>query len=99
MISIEARNEDVILAGSRWLPTDTTCALLIMHTGSGPADRDNDVLFPPIRDQLLANGIAVASFDKRGGGESTGRWSEADIPTQATDLAALVTAVQDQPSP
>jgi hypothetical protein len=41
-----------------------------MHPGSGPSDRDNDVLFPPIRDALLAAGIAVCSFDKRGAGES-----------------------------
>jgi pimeloyl-ACP methyl ester carboxylesterase len=96
MIAIEARHDDVILAGSLWQPTGTPRALLVMHPGSGPSDRDNDVLFPPIREVLLANGIAVSSFDKRGVGESTGSWLEADILTQATDLAASVAAVQDQ---
>lgn len=56
-----------------------------MHPGSGPSDRHNDVLFPPIREHLLTAGIAVASFDKRGVGGSTGRWQEAAIAEQAAD--------------
>jgi pimeloyl-ACP methyl ester carboxylesterase len=56
-----------------------------MHPGSGPSDRDNDVFFPPIREHLLAAGIAVSSFDKRGVGGSTGRWQEAAIDEQASD--------------
>lgn len=61
-----------------------------MVPGSGPSDRHNDVLFPPIREHLVANGIAVASFDKRGVGESTGDWLTAGIVEQADDaLAAL----------
>ena len=61
-----------------------------MHPGSGPSDRDNDTYFPVIRDQLLAAGIAVASFDKRGVGGSTGDWQDAGIAEQADDVAAVV---------
>ena len=50
-----------------------------MHPGSGPSDRDNDVLFPPIREHLLGAGIAVCSFDKRGVGGSAGSWLEAGL--------------------
>jgi uncharacterized protein len=65
-----------------------------MHPGSGPSDRHNDVLFPPIREHLLRAGFAVCSFDKRGVGGSTGRWQEAGIVDQADDLLACVAALR-----
>ena len=65
-----------------------------MHPGSGPSDRDNDVLFPPIREHLLGAGIAVCSFDKRGVGGSGGSWLEAGIPEQADDLLASLSVFQ-----
>lgn len=82
---LTARNGTVSLAGSLWLPQADPTATVLMHPGSGPSDRHNDVLFPPIREHLLAAGIAVASFDKRGVGGSTGRWQEAAIDDQASD--------------
>lgn len=91
---ITASNGEVTLAGSLWEPDTDAAALLLMHPGSGPADRDNDVLFPPIRRALLADGIAVCSFDKRGVGGSGGSWLTADIPTQAGDLAVALSAVR-----
>jgi pimeloyl-ACP methyl ester carboxylesterase len=70
-----------------------------MHPGSGPSDRDNDVFFPPIREHLLAAGIAVASFDKRGVGASGGDWTEAAIGEQADDaLASLAVVRGDLPT-
>lgn len=87
------------LAGELWMPAGPAAgsargepprAAVLMVPGSGPSDRHNDVLFPPIREHLVANGIAVASFDKRGVGESTGDWLTAGIVEQADDaLAAL----------
>ena len=83
------RSGDVELAGSWWEPA-APIATLLMHPGSGPSDRDNETYFPAIRDQLLAAGIAVASFDKRGVGGSTGDWQDAGIAEQAEDVAAVV---------
>lgn len=80
-----ARNGDVMLAGTLWLPPGEVATTVLMHPGSGPSDRHNDVFFPPIREHLLAAGIAVSSFDKRGVGGSTGRWQEAGIVEQAAD--------------
>ncbi|MGH8860336.1 MAG: alpha/beta hydrolase family protein [Jatrophihabitantaceae bacterium] len=75
------------LAGSVWLPaTVPPCGVVLMHPGSGPSDRDNDELFPPIRAALLATGVAVCSYDKRGVGGSSGRWQDAGIDRQADDL-------------
>jgi uncharacterized protein len=87
------RNGEVALAGSLWLPEGQPSATVLMHPGSGPSDRDNDVFFPPIRAHLLEAGIAVSSFDKRGVGESTGRWQEAGIVEQAADASACLEAL------
>ena len=84
-----ARGE-LSLAGSLWLPADEPDAVVLMHPGSGPADRDNDVYFPPIREHLLGRKIAVCSFDKRGVGGSTGRWTDAGISEQADDARACL---------
>ncbi len=84
---------DVLLAGAVWLPQRDAVATLLMHPGSGPSDRDNDVYFPPIREHLLAAGIAVSSFDKRGVGGSTGQWQDAGIVEQADDLLACLAAL------
>ena len=89
---IQADSAGVRLAGSVWMPAGGAAAGLLMHPGSGPSDRDNDVFFPPIRERLLAAGIAVCSFDKRGVGGSSGRWQEAGIAAQADDLVAALAA-------
>jgi hypothetical protein len=88
------RNGDVELAGSLWLPAGSPAATVLMHPGSGPSDRDNDVFFPPIREHLLASGIAVCSFDKRGVGGSTGSWLDAGIEAQADDAIACLEALR-----
>jgi uncharacterized protein len=87
-------NGDVVLAGSLWLPEKWSDVTVLMHPGSGPSDRDNDVFFPPIRQHLLEAGIAVASFDKRGVGGSTGHWQEAAIVEQASDAISCLEALR-----
>ncbi len=95
---IEADSGDVRLAGTLWRPAGEAVAGVLMHPGSGPSDRNNDVLFPPIREHLLEAGIAVCSFDKRGVGGSGGSWLEAGIAEQADDLLAGL-AVFESESP
>ncbi len=85
---LSVRNGEVVLAGTLWLPAPEPRAIVLMHPGSGPSDRDNDVFFPPIREHLLGEGIGVCSFDKRGVGGSTGSWREAAIEAQASDALA-----------
>ena len=84
--------DGVVLTGSLWTPdaAATSGALVAMRSGSGPSDRDDDVLFPPIREAILELGVAVCSFDKRGAGVSGGSWLRVDIATQAADLTACV---------
>jgi pimeloyl-ACP methyl ester carboxylesterase len=92
------RSGDVSLAGSLFVPAGNVASTVLMHPGSGPSDRDNDVYFPPIREHLLEAGIAVCSFDKRGVGASTGRWKDAAIIEQADDLLACHAALLSDPS-
>jgi pimeloyl-ACP methyl ester carboxylesterase len=68
-----------------------------MVPGSGPSDRDNDVYFPAVRAGLLERGIAAASFDKRGVGESTGDWRDTDAAQQASDVAAQLACLRETP--
>jgi pimeloyl-ACP methyl ester carboxylesterase len=89
------RHRKVSLAGSLWRPGGDAVATVLMHPGSGPSDRDNDVYFPPIREHLLAHGITVCSFDKRGVGGSTGRWQDAGIVEQADDVLACIRSLLD----
>jgi pimeloyl-ACP methyl ester carboxylesterase len=83
-----------MLTGTLWLPPGEPDVTVLMHPGSGPSDRDNDVFFPPIRRHLLAAGIGVSSFDKRGVGSSTGRWQEAAIVEQASDVICCLELLQ-----
>jgi uncharacterized protein len=93
-VEIEADSGGVRLAGSIWRPAGDAVAGVLMHPGSGPSDRDNDVFFPPIREHLLEAGIAVCSFDKRGVGGSAGSWLDAGIAEQADDVLAGLAAFE-----
>jgi uncharacterized protein len=95
-LEIAADLGGVRLAGTLWSPPGAAVAGVLMHPGSGPSDRDNDVLFPPIREHLLGAGIAVCSFDKRGVGGSTGSWLDAGIAEQADDLLAALAVFQSE---
>ncbi len=86
------------LAGTLYLPDGPPIAAIVMVPGSGPTHRDNDTYFPPIRDGLLAAGIAVASFDKRGVGGSEGDWRDTDPARQAGDVAAQLARVRQEAS-
>ena len=87
-------HEGVVLSGSLWLPDRAPRSAIVMHPGSGPSDRHNDVYFPPIRALLLNAGHAVASFDKRGVGQSTGSLTTTSVDQQAGDLLACAAVVR-----
>ena len=88
---------EVTLAGTLWLPGGPgPHPGMVMVGGSGPSDRDNDVLFPPIRAHLLGAGFAVLSYDKRGVGGSSGNWLTSTYGDLASDAAAAVHLLRDQ---
>jgi uncharacterized protein len=95
---IRFHNGAVMLAGTLWAPDAAAPSPgVVMVGGSGPSDRHNDTLFPPIREQLVGAGIAVLSYDKRGVGESSGSWMTCGYDALAGDVAAAVAALREQP--
>lgn len=67
---------------------------VILITGSGPQNRDEELLghkpFLVLSDYLTRNGIAVLRFDDRGIGASTGDFKTATSADFATDVEAGV---------
>lgn len=94
---VTVTNDDVTLAGTIWLPDANPQGGVVMHPGSGASDRHNGGYFTPIRSALVEGGYAVASFDKRGVGESSGHWQDAPIETQARDMLAGAARLTEQP--
>jgi pimeloyl-ACP methyl ester carboxylesterase len=91
-------NGAVTLAGSVAVPDrGAPCPGVVMVGGSGPSDRNNDTLFPPIREALVRAGIAVLSYDKRGVGESSGAWLDATMDDLAADSVAALDLLRTQP--
>lgn len=96
-LELRATNGELVLAGTLHPPDGEPRATVLMVPGSGPSDRDNDVYFPAIRAGLLDRGIAAASFDKRGVGESAGHWCDTDAGQQASDVSAQLACLRDMP--
>jgi uncharacterized protein len=96
-LELRATSGELTLAGTLHLPDGEPRATVLMVPGSGPSDRDNDVYFPAIRAGLLDRGIAAASFDKRGVGESAGDWRDTGPAEQAADVAAQLACLRETP--
>ena len=94
-MDIAVESAGAVLAGSVWLPDGRPVGVVLMHPGSGPSTRDNDVYFPPIRAAMLGWGYAVSSFDKRGVGESSGDYHDTSIESQAADAARCLTRLEE----
>jgi pimeloyl-ACP methyl ester carboxylesterase len=95
-MDIDFRSHGITLAGTLHLPElRPPHPAVVMLQGSGPADRDADGYFPPIRDAFLRRGIAVYSFDKPGIGDSSGDWRQFAL-SGRTDQAIAALAVVKQ---
>ena len=89
---------DVMLSGTVWYPDDLTSQPgVVLIGGSGPTERSNGGYFDGLRDHLVAAGIAVLGYDKRGVGRSSGSWASATVDDLAADAAAAVGALRGEP--
>jgi len=97
-----------VLAGTLTIPDEASFGkgphpAVILVSGSGLQDRNESVAghkpFLVLADYLTRHGIAVARYDDRGVGESTGRDTLADVTTThfATDTEAVLTFLRTQP--
>jgi alpha-beta hydrolase superfamily lysophospholipase len=85
---VAIENEGARLAGTIYLPEyarPPLAAAVLVH-GSGRTTR-NDMRF--MRDRLLAMGIAVLAYDKRGVGESTGEYDNVGVRTSPERMPLL----------
>ncbi|NBH03066.1 alpha/beta hydrolase [Amycolatopsis sp. SID8362] len=87
-----------VLAGSLAVP-DRSAPVpgVVMVGGSGPSDRTNDNFFPLIRGHLVAAGLAVLSYDKRGVGASSGDWLAGTIDDFAVDAVSALNFLRAEP--
>lgn len=59
-----------------WSPDEPVAGpAVVLVGGSGPTDRTNDGYFIQLRDALVAAGVVVLGYDKRGAAASTGDWA------------------------
>jgi pimeloyl-ACP methyl ester carboxylesterase len=82
---------EVRLSGTVWLPDHgVPTPGVVLVGGSGPADRSNGGYVDALRDRLVAVGVTVLGFDKRGVGGSTGAWASAGVGELAADVVRAV---------
>lgn len=92
--------DGVRLAGSLIIPQRSAVDSpgLVLVGGSGRSDRHNGGFFDDLRDHLVATGVAVLAYDKRGAGESAGMWATADVNLLAADAAAALAVLGEHPA-
>lgn len=83
----EASAEGATLSAELALPPDQPRGLAVMIYGSGPAPKE---AFDLWSFWFLAAGYAVATYDKRGSGRSTGDWRLAGLETLAADARTVI---------
>ena len=90
---------DVRLSGTVWVRDQEVPAPgVVLVGGSGPSDRSNGGYFDALRDRLVAAGVTVLAFDKRGVGGSTGAWASAGVGDLAADVAGAMEALRAHPA-
>ncbi len=83
--------DGLTLAGTLTLPAGPgPHPAVLMMQGSGPADRDCDGYFEPIRQAFLDRRLATFSFDKPGCGASSGDWRDYGLEGRADQASAAV---------
>ena len=89
----------VCLSGTVWVPDQGVLSPgVVLVGGSGPSDRSNAGYFDVIRERLVAVGVAVLAFDKRGVGGSTGAWASAGVGELAADVTDAVETLRAHPA-
>lgn len=94
-VKFKNTQDNVVLAGTFSKPkADGTFPVVILISGSGPQNRDEELLghkpFLILSDYLTRNGIAVLRYDDRGSFASTGNFSLATTFDFANDVDAAI---------
>lgn len=98
-VTFENKKAGITLAGTLTWPKDKEkCPVLVFVTGSGPQNRDEELLghkpFLVISDYLARHGIASLRYDDRGIAKSTGNFATGTTLDFADDALAAVAYVK-----
>lgn len=102
-VKIPHIRENFNLAGTLTLPADTTAPfpLVVMASGSGPQDRDEEILdhrmFLVLADYLARNGVGSLRFDDRGVGNSGGVFKAASLVGFSEDVESVFDFLKKSP--
>jgi alpha-beta hydrolase superfamily lysophospholipase len=91
--TFQIRSDGVQLAGDLIIPGAKPKGTIIVVHGSGDGPRRAYDLWTNF---FLSRGWAVVVFDKRGSGESTGDWHDANFITLAADVQSVLRWARDQ---
>ncbi len=94
-VKFENIKDQIVLAGTLTIPKkDGTFPAVVLITGSGPQNRDEEVFghkpFLVLSDYLTRNNIAVLRYDDRGIAQSTGDFTTATTLDLSRDVEAAV---------
>jgi pimeloyl-ACP methyl ester carboxylesterase len=89
------KNDSIKIGGTlTWPKHQKAKQLVIMITGSGPENRNEEIfgfkIFGQIADYLTRHGIATFRYDDRGMGESIGNLRQTTMETLASDVQTIV---------
>lgn len=89
------QHNDLIIAGTLSLPkAESTDALVILLSGSGPQDRDETLegfkVFKALSTQLQEAGISSFRFDDRGVNDSTGNFGQSTLNDHVADVLYII---------
>jgi len=98
-VTFENTKANISLSGTLTLPKkDGIFPVVILITGSGPQNRDEELLghkpFLVLSDYLTKNGIAVLRYDDRGTAESKGDFKTATSLDFASDVESAIKYLQ-----
>ncbi len=99
-VSVYNSAAQLTLCGTLALPHDTPKAILVLASGSGDQNRDEEVAghkpFKTIADSLAAHGYGTLRMDDRGVGCSEGSNINSTIADRASDISAALAFVKQQ---
>jgi esterase/lipase len=73
----------------KYILEEKTPLVIVVH-GDGELERDAHGYYEPIWNELAKNGIASMSWDKKGIGQSTGKWLNQSMEDRAKEVIAAI---------
>lgn len=96
--TLSFRHHDDVLSGTLILPADKVSPpFVVLIHGDGPQDRWSQGGYIPLVNDLVAQGIAVFSWDKPGVGDSSGNWLSQTMSDRAEEAAIVLQHLREQP--